>query len=153
MTTQLTQADKAEFFRNQHRSGKLLLLPNIWDPLGAKLMEKAGYHSIATASVATALSNGYLDGEKIPFVQLLNAVDRITAAVSLPLTVDIERGFADSLLLLKENIRLQIFSTIIRDLFLTGSYYPVNLWIVLFKKKLSILRRVKWMPTKDFLLH
>jgi 2-methylisocitrate lyase-like PEP mutase family enzyme len=108
MVTQLTQADKAELFRNQHHSGKLLILPNIWDLLGAKLMEKAGYHSIATASVATALSNGFQDGEKIPFMHLLKTVARITAAVSLPLTVDIERGFADSLLLLKENIRLLI---------------------------------------------
>jgi 2-methylisocitrate lyase-like PEP mutase family enzyme len=108
MITGLTQADKAILFRNQHHSGKILILPNIWDQLGAKILEKAGYPSIATASVATALTNGYQDGEKIPFARLLKTVARITSAVSLPLTVDIERGFADSLFLLKENIRLLI---------------------------------------------
>jgi 2-methylisocitrate lyase-like PEP mutase family enzyme len=108
MTVQETQSAKAVLFRNQHHSGKLLVLPNIWDGLGARLMEKAGYQSVATASVATALSNGYLDGENIPFTQLLKTVNRITSATTLPVTVDIERGFSDSILLLKENIRLLI---------------------------------------------
>jgi 2-methylisocitrate lyase-like PEP mutase family enzyme len=108
METRLTQADKAILFRNQHHSGSILLLPNIWDQLGAKMLEKAGYPSIATASVATALTNGYKDGEKIPFARLLKTVSRITAAVSLPVSVDIERGFADSIFLLKENIRLLV---------------------------------------------
>jgi 2-methylisocitrate lyase-like PEP mutase family enzyme len=105
MIKQETQSAKAVFFRNQHHSEKLLVLPNIWDGLGAKLMEKSGYQSVATASVATALSNGYLDGENIPFMQLLKTVNRVASAVDLPVTVDIERGFSDSILLLKENIR------------------------------------------------
>jgi len=108
MTILETQSAKATLFRSQHHSGKLLVLPNIWDGLGAKLMEKVGYQSVATASVATALSNGYLDGENIPFMQLLKTVNRIASAVSLPVTVDIERGFSDSIILLKENIRLLI---------------------------------------------
>ena len=54
------------------------------------------------------LSNGYRDGENIPFRQLLNTVNKIAVAVDLPLTVDIERGFADTISQLKENIRLLI---------------------------------------------
>ena len=105
MIIQSSQAAKAEIFRSQHLSGKLLVLPNIWDALGARLLQKTGFKSVATASVATALSNGYLDGEKIPFVELLKIVNQIATAVPLPVTVDIERGFADSILKLKENIR------------------------------------------------
>jgi 2-methylisocitrate lyase-like PEP mutase family enzyme len=108
MINRETEASKATHFRNQHHYEKLLILPNIWDRLGARLLEKAGYHSIATASVATALSNGYLDGEKIPFRRLLKTVKDISSGVSLPLSVDIERGFADSILLLKKNIGLLI---------------------------------------------
>jgi 2-methylisocitrate lyase-like PEP mutase family enzyme len=73
MTIQEQQADKAELFRSQHLSGKLLVLPNIWDSLGARLLQQTGYKSVATASVATALSNGYLDGERIPYGFLLNS--------------------------------------------------------------------------------
>jgi 2-methylisocitrate lyase-like PEP mutase family enzyme len=108
MIIQGSQAIKADLFRNQHLSGKLLVLPNIWDSLGARLLQQAGYKSVATASVATALSNGYLDGERIPFMQLLKVVNQIVSAVPLPVTVDIERGFADSVIQLKENIRLLI---------------------------------------------
>jgi len=108
MVIQESQSAKAEEFRKQHLSGKLLVLPNIWDSLGARLLEQVGYKSVATASVATALSNGYLDGEKIPFDQLLKVVRQITSGVPLPVTVDIERGFADSIVQLKENIRMLI---------------------------------------------
>ncbi len=108
MIEQESQSVKAEHFRKQHLSGKLLVLPNIWDSLGARLLEQVGYKSVATASVATALSNGFLDGEKIPFNQLMKVVHQITSAVSLPVTVDIERGFADSIVQLKENIRMLI---------------------------------------------
>jgi len=108
MVNQKTQLEKAERFRAQHLDEKLLILPNIWDALGAKLIQQLGFPSVATASVATALSNGYPDGEHIPFAELLTVVNRISSAVDLPLTVDIERGFADTIPRLKENIRLLI---------------------------------------------
>jgi 2-methylisocitrate lyase-like PEP mutase family enzyme len=108
MVNRKIQAAKAEQFRAQHLAEKLLVLPNIWDALGAKLIKQVGFLSVATASVATALSNGYLDGEKIPFPELLNIVSKISSAVDLPLTVDIERGFADTQDQLKDNIRLLI---------------------------------------------
>src|SRR3954463_4654557 len=105
MVDQKTQAEKAEMFRAQHLDKRLLVLPNIWDSLGAKLIQQLGFQSVATASVATALSNGYLDGEQIPFEELLAVVHKISSAVHLPLSVDIERGFADTNHQLKENIR------------------------------------------------
>lgn len=104
MVNQKTQAAKAEKFRAQHFDEKLLILPNIWDAMGARLIQKVGFPSVATASVATALTNGFLDGEHIPFAELLITVDKISSAVDLPLTVDIERGFADTIPELKENI-------------------------------------------------
>jgi len=108
MFNELIQAAKANAFRKQHRNGNLLILPNIWDALGARLMTKLGYPSVATASVSTALANGYLDGEHIPFSRLLEIVQTISSAVDVPVTVDIERGFAVGLPQLKENIRLLI---------------------------------------------
>jgi 2-methylisocitrate lyase-like PEP mutase family enzyme len=102
------QVSLANQFRHQHHGTKLLILPNIWDALGARLMGKIGYPSVATASVATALVNGYLDGENIPFRRLLEIVRSISSSVPLPLTVDVERGFADNTIQLQENIRLLI---------------------------------------------
>jgi 2-methylisocitrate lyase-like PEP mutase family enzyme len=108
MISKEIQAAKAELFRSQHHGGRLLILPNIWEAMGAKLMVKAGYPSVATASVATAISNGFADGENIPFTQLLSVVSKIVTAVEVPVTVDIERGYAGDIELLKKNIRLLI---------------------------------------------
>jgi 2-methylisocitrate lyase-like PEP mutase family enzyme len=105
MIDQKLQVAQARKFRDQHFSKKLLVLPNVWDLLSAKLVKKAGFESLATASVATALSNGYADGERIPFSELLNIVKKISSSVDLPLSVDLERGFAGNIQQLKHNIQ------------------------------------------------
>jgi 2-methylisocitrate lyase-like PEP mutase family enzyme len=107
MTKQESQSAKAELFRSQHHDS-LVMLPNIWDAMGAKLMELLGFPSVATASVATAVSSGYADGEHIPFSKLLEIVGKIVSAVDLPVTVDIERGYASNISQLKENIKMLI---------------------------------------------
>jgi 2-methylisocitrate lyase-like PEP mutase family enzyme len=108
MAFQIAQAEKAELFRKQHQNDKMLILPNCWDALSARLIEAVGFPSVATASVATALINGYADGEKIPFQVLLKQIREITTAVNVPVSVDLERGFAEDLEKLKENIKALI---------------------------------------------
>jgi len=101
----MTQKEKVERLYELHHSGRLLVLPNIWDPLGASLLESLGYPAIATASAAVAYSNGYNDGEKIPFDFLLSILKRIVNSVTVPVTADIESGYADSDAQLKENVK------------------------------------------------
>lgn len=108
MIEQSIQKEKAERFRKQHLGGKLLILPNIWDAMGARMMELTGFGSVATASVSVAISNGYADGENIPFAKLVEVVNKIADSVNLPVTVDMERGYAGSIAQLKENIQLLI---------------------------------------------
>jgi 2-methylisocitrate lyase-like PEP mutase family enzyme len=69
--TEHIQTEKGNLFKQLHHNGELLVLPNIWDPLGAILLERLGYTAVATASASIAFSNGYADGEKIPFNDLL----------------------------------------------------------------------------------
>ena len=57
---QTSQNEKANKFHSLH-SGNPLLLANIWDPLGALLLQSLGYEAVATASAAIALSTGYKD--------------------------------------------------------------------------------------------
>lgn len=102
----MTQKEKAELFRQQHTAEKLLILPNIWDTLSAKLVASLGYSSLATASIAMALIEGYPDGEHIPYKRLLESITRITTAVDLPVSVDLERGYADNNAQLKDNIKM-----------------------------------------------
>jgi len=102
------QRQRAETFQRLHRGGELLLLPNIWDPLGALLLADLGFPAVATASAAIAYSNGYADGEQIPFSQVTRVLDAITTRVEVPVSADIESGYARNLDQLAENIRVLV---------------------------------------------
>ncbi|MDQ3022099.1 MAG: isocitrate lyase/phosphoenolpyruvate mutase family protein [Bacteroidota bacterium] len=108
MVTNIPQKEKAERFRHLHHTGKMLVMPNIWDTLGALLLESLEYPAVATASASVAFSNGYDDGENIPFNDLLSLLKKITIGVNIPVTADIESGYADNDLQLQENIKLLI---------------------------------------------
>ncbi len=88
--------EKAEKLRALHRAGRPLVLVNAWDAATARLFEKAGSAAIATTSAGIAFACGYPDGEKIPRDRMLEAVSRICAAVSVPVTADMEAGYGDS---------------------------------------------------------
>ena len=90
------QQKKAQLLHELHHNGKMLVLPNVWDTLGAALLESLDYPAVATASAAIAFANGYTDGEKIPFNELLKVLDKIVKHVNVPVTADIESGYGHS---------------------------------------------------------
>lgn len=100
-----TQQEKAKQLYELHYSNKLLVLPNIWDVLGALLLEDIGYPAIATASAAVAYTKGYNDGENIPFDDVLHNLKRIANSVNVPVTADIESGYAQNEIQFEKNIR------------------------------------------------
>jgi len=87
------QARRASRFRELHQGPKLLLLPNAWDVASARIFEEAGFPAVATTSAGVAFSLGFRDGEAIPLDELLKAVERISSALEVPLSVDFESGF------------------------------------------------------------
>ena len=104
------QKAKAQTFLSLHTNGELLMLPNIWNPIGARVLEYQGYPAVATASASIAESLGYEDGERIRLETMLEILSRISRSVSLPVTADIEAGYADTIETLKENI-LRVMET------------------------------------------
>jgi len=86
-------ASDAAKLRALHVPGKPLLLANIWDPVSARTVESAGMSAIATASAAFAPVNGYEDHGHLPPDVAFGALRRITDAVSLPVTADLEDGY------------------------------------------------------------
>lgn len=99
---------RAEQFRQLHHSRKLLILPNIWELLGALLLQELGYEAVATASASMSFANVVHDGENIPLPELLEQLQKITSAVNIPVSVDFEKGYADSNTQLAENINALI---------------------------------------------
>lgn len=81
-------------FKKMHNQHDLLFLPNAWDVLSAILIERAGFQAIATSSAGAANAMGHQDGERIHFNELAALVKKIITAVDIPVTVDIESGYA-----------------------------------------------------------
>jgi 2-methylisocitrate lyase-like PEP mutase family enzyme len=92
-------------FYDLHHDGKPLLIGNAWNAKSAQIIEKAGFDAIATSSGAIADSLGYKDGEQIPFGEMLYIVRRIMSVVTVPVSVDIERGYTDDPKALTSNIQ------------------------------------------------
>ena len=89
----MTQAERAERLRALHHAEQPLLLPNIWDVAGARLLEGAGWPAVASTSAGIAHSLGYPDGERIPKGQMLKVIARIASAVDIPVSADMEAGY------------------------------------------------------------
>lgn len=90
----MTQTEKANKFKALHVKGEPLVLYNIWDAGSAKAIAEAGSKAVATGSWSVAAAHGFTDGEALPLDFSLKIVERISAAVDLPLSVDFEGGYA-----------------------------------------------------------
>jgi 2-methylisocitrate lyase-like PEP mutase family enzyme len=102
------QIRKAEQFRAFHVPGKPLVLFNVWDAGSTKAVAAAGAKAIATGSWSVAHANGFEDGEKVPLVLAIENLRRIVGKTNLPVSVDLESGYADSVQAVGQTISLAI---------------------------------------------
>ncbi len=91
------QKEKAELFLKYHHDKEILVLLNSWDTGSSKLIEASGYKAIATTSMGIAASLGYPDCQVIQLSEMLETITRIVNAVHVPVTVDIEAGYGNTL--------------------------------------------------------
>jgi 2-methylisocitrate lyase-like PEP mutase family enzyme len=88
-----TQADKAARFLDLHVPGTPVLMPNPWDQGSARLLESLGFAALATTSSGFAATLGRLDGHVTRDEALTHAA-ALVAAVDVPVSADLENGFA-----------------------------------------------------------
>src|SRR5919198_4129218 len=87
--------EKARLLRSWHREPRLLVLPNAWDVASAVALARVpGCRALATTSGGVARSLGYEDGAA-PADEMLRVAARIAAAVDVPVSADLERGYED----------------------------------------------------------
>ncbi|NJP96337.1 isocitrate lyase/phosphoenolpyruvate mutase family protein [Nonomuraea sp. FMUSA5-5] len=86
---------KAEILASLHKKGDPLLLPNAWDVASAIVVADAGAKAVATTSAGVAWSLGVPDGADLGTERVAAVVERIAAAVDVPVTADIESGYGD----------------------------------------------------------
>ncbi len=88
------QTARAKRFLARHGDGSPLLLPNPWDRGSAKLLASLGFEALATTSSGFAATLGRLDGSVTREEALAHAAS-IVGATELPVSADLENGFAD----------------------------------------------------------
>src|SRR6516225_9619982 len=101
----ISQAGKAQRFLTLHRPGQPLLMPNPWDLGSAKLLASLGFQALATTSSGFAATLGRNDGSVSRDEALVHAAV-IVAATDLPVSADLENGYADEPDAVAETIRL-----------------------------------------------
>jgi 2-methylisocitrate lyase-like PEP mutase family enzyme len=87
------QAARADAFRRLHVAGDPVVIFNAWDAGSAQAVAKAGARAIGTGSWSVAAAHGYADGEKMPLALAIANLERIVAAVDLPVSIDLEAGY------------------------------------------------------------
>lgn len=84
--------DKALAFARLHHAEQPLLLPNPWDAGSARLLANMGFRALATTSLGVAIGQGRRRASR---EGVLANCREICDATALPVTADLENGFAD----------------------------------------------------------
>ncbi len=91
-----SQKQKADDFLALHHDSAILVLPNAWDVVSAKIFELERFKAIGTTSAGIAATMGHADGQKMSLVENMEAVRRIVNHTPLPVSADIEAGYSTS---------------------------------------------------------
>src|SRR5690242_4943247 len=98
------QHARATRFRELHAGGTFVIA-NAWDGGSARILASLGFPAIATSSGAAAGTYGRLDG-RITRAEALDHARVICGATELPVSADLEKGFADAPADVAQTIRL-----------------------------------------------
>lgn len=86
-------ATTAECLLELHHSGTTVVLPTVWDAWSANAVAAAGFAALTVGSNPLADSRGQSDGEGMSLDDALDGVRRVTAAVDVPVSADMESGY------------------------------------------------------------
>ncbi|MEV7420471.1 isocitrate lyase/phosphoenolpyruvate mutase family protein [Streptomyces sp. NPDC089919] len=92
----MTEISAARAFTALHTAAAPLALANAWDVASARIVEAAGAPAVATTSAGVAWSIGAPDGDALGRARAVELVERVVAAVGVPVSADIEGGFGAS---------------------------------------------------------
>lgn len=89
-------AGRAKVLLELHRPGDPVVLPTVWDVWSAEVAADAGFAALTVGSKPLAHSMGKTDHEGMQFEDVLGRVAQITAAVDIPVSVDVESCYGVS---------------------------------------------------------
>jgi len=99
-----SQAEKIAAFRTLHDRDRAFIIPNPWDAGTARLLQSMGFEAVATTSAGYAYTLGRPDGAVGLDTMLAHAAEMVNA-IDLPVSADLENGYADAPEAVAETIR------------------------------------------------
>jgi 2-methylisocitrate lyase-like PEP mutase family enzyme len=128
--------ERARLLREWHHEPRLLVLPNAWDVASAVALARVpGCRALATTSGGVARSLGFEDGAA-PADEMVQVAARIAAAVDVPVSADLERGYDDAAATVRAAWEAGIVGANIEDSF--GGAPPVEI-----HEQVELLRSVR----------
>src|ERR1700745_3550634 len=100
-----SQSEKAARFRGVHQDPGFFVIANAWDAGSARILAGLGFQALATSRGASAGVLGRPDGTGTREGALAHA-RALVEATDLPVSADLEKGFADAPDGVAETIRL-----------------------------------------------
>jgi 2-methylisocitrate lyase-like PEP mutase family enzyme len=100
-----TQIEKGQRFHALHQQPGAFLIPNPWDAGSARILAGLGFEAFATSSGASAGVHGKRDG-RLTREMALAQCRAVAEAVDVPVSGDLENGFADNPAEVAETVRL-----------------------------------------------
>ena len=96
--------EKAEALKQLHEGSETFVIPNPWDAGSARLLEALGFKALATTSSGFAYTLGRRDG-RVTLEEKLAHCRVLAGATRLPISADLENGFAHAPAAVAETIR------------------------------------------------
>lgn len=145
--------DPGPVFRALHRPGDPFILANAWDIGSARLLAGLGAQAIGTTSAGFAFTLGLPDGAHVTRDRMLAHAQDLLAATALPVSGDLENGYADDPEGVAETVRLAaeagLAGASIEDTMLPGDgAYPFGLAVERVRAAVSAARAL----ARDFVL-
>ncbi len=107
MNAAMTDQTKSAALRKLHVAGDPFVIANAWDAGSARMLEGLGFKAIATTSSGFAMTKGRKDYGVARDEALAHCRD-VAAAVDIPVSADLENGWADEPHDVAETIALAI---------------------------------------------
>lgn len=92
----MTQVERADHFHALHQGEAPFIVPNPWDVGSARMLEQKGFKALATTSAGYVFSTGRQEGS-LTRAEVLQHCSELIGAVNIPVSADLEDGYADDL--------------------------------------------------------
>ncbi|MEH2396632.1 isocitrate lyase/PEP mutase family protein [Nostoc sp.] len=98
---------------------EIIIIPGVYDCLGAKLVEQTGFEVVVTSGFGIAASTlGLPDYGFVTATEMLYSVGRIAQSVNIPLIADLDTGYGNALNVvrtIKDAVQLGVAGVLLED--------------------------------------